>query len=127
MHTYDETLFSDLHKDAYGFRPRGHEFYDASPERKQEIWDSTSQSVLDNIEADKYAATKAERDFRDEISTFIQCGAKDEDTALRWMVQDETFTCLQDVEGWVYDRGILFTDYGRDILEKLVKLVDFQS
>lgn len=35
MYTYSEELFSDFHKDAYGFRPRGHEFYSATPERKQ--------------------------------------------------------------------------------------------
>ena len=39
MYTYSDELFSDLYKDVYGFRPRGHEFFTACPERKQEIWD----------------------------------------------------------------------------------------
>lgn len=37
--TFDENLFSDFHKEVYGFRPRGHEFYTASDERKQVLWD----------------------------------------------------------------------------------------
>ena len=31
-YTYDENIFSDLYKDAFGFRPQGHHFYDADPD-----------------------------------------------------------------------------------------------
>jgi len=34
-YTFDENIFSDLYKDAYGVRPRGHAFYTASNEEKQ--------------------------------------------------------------------------------------------
>ena len=34
-YTFEDNLFSDLHKDAYGFRPRYHRYYEASDDEKQ--------------------------------------------------------------------------------------------
>lgn len=42
QYTFDENLVSDLHKDAYGFRPSGSfwlSWKEASDLRRQEIWD----------------------------------------------------------------------------------------
>ena len=54
-------------------------------------------------------------------------GAGDRQTALRWMLQPagEVFYHRQDVEGWVYGHGILFTDYGRKLVDELIDLVTF--
>ena len=127
MYTYSDELFSDFHKDAYGFRPRGHEFYSATPERKQEIWDATGRA-FDRAQAEE-AELEAESltDFEKEVQTYIELGADDRQTALRWMTQDETFHHSQDVEGWVFDRGILFTDYGRKLVDELKEIVTYAN
>ena len=124
-YTYDENVFSDLHKDAYGFRPRGHEFYDATPERKQEIWDYFCTIVEENIAAEREHEARALRDFEQEVENMIDLGAGDRTTALRWMTQNETFYHEQDVEHWVWNRGILFTDEGRELVEDLMNIVTF--
>jgi len=126
MYTYSEELFSDFHKDAYGFRPTGdHWFYGATPAEKQEIWDAVGRAF------DRRQAEEAEIEaqslakFKEEVQTYIDNGAGDRQTALRWMTQDETFYHSQDVEHWVWKQGILFTDYGRELVKELEKIVEF--
>jgi len=46
-------------------------------------------------------------------------------TALRWMTQGETFYHHQCVEHWVWNQGILFTDYGRELVKELMGIVEF--
>lgn len=126
-YTYSEDIFSDLHKDAYGFRPRGHEFYDATPDRKQEIWDYICEVVEDNIAAEKEHEARAVRDFQRLVHRVIELGACDRKTALRWLTSGETFYNEQCVEQWVWDKGILFTDYGRALVKVLTKIVTFKE
>lgn len=125
MFTYDDNTFSDLHKDAYGFRPRGHRFYDATPAEKQEIWDYTIRALEASIEEEKEREARALEEFEHCLAETIRYGAADRETALRWMTQGKTFHHSQDVEGWVYDQGILFTDYGRKLVKELEKIVEF--
>lgn len=126
-YTFCEDIFSDLHKDAYGFRPRGHEFYDATPERKQEIWDYFCQVVEDNIAAEREHEARAMRDFEQEVQNMIDLGAGDRTTALRWMTQSEEYYTEQCVEHWVWNRGILFTDEGRQLVKDLMNIVTFKE
>jgi len=127
MYDYSEELFSDFHKDAYGFRPRNHRFYDAdtTPAEKQEIWDATGRAFDRRQAEEARREEEALADFKDQITKVIEAGAGDRQTALRWMTQGETFYHHQCVEMWVYDQGILFTDYGRDLVKELMELVEF--
>lgn len=126
-YTYDEDIFSDLHKDAYGFRPRDHEFYDATPDRKQEIWDYFCGIVEENIAAERENQERAVRDFEQEVQNTIGLGASDRATALRWMTQNDLFYHEQSVEHWVWERGILFTDEGRKLVKDLMNIVKFEN
>jgi hypothetical protein len=54
-------------------------------------------------------------------------GAGDEETALRWLTQDQEFYHEQDVEHWVYTQGILFTDYGRELVAQLNNTVSYKE
>ena len=125
MYTYSDELFSDFHKDAYGFRPRDHEFYSATPERKQEIWDAVGRA-FDRRQAEE-AELEAQSliDFEKEVATYIDNGAGDRQTALRWMTQNETFYHSQDIEHWVWGRGVLFTDYGRKLVDELKEIITY--
>jgi hypothetical protein len=57
----------------------------------------------------------------------IEAGAGNRINALRWMTSTETFYHVQDVEGWVYRQGILFTEYGRELVEELMEIVEFEN
>jgi hypothetical protein len=128
--TFEYDLYSDLHKDAYGFRPRGyHRFYadDTTDEERQEFWDWACRDLEIAIEEDQRAKEKAEAEFKGLVQKTIALGAGDEETALRWLVQDEEFYSGQDVEHYVWDKGILFTDYGRELVERLLSIVEFKE
>ena len=128
MYTYSEELFSDFHKDTYGFRPGGYDpFYDATPERKQEIWDQMEQDFLQEMVREQNAKAEALAAFDREIEMFIAFGAKDRTDALRWMTQNEKFYNEQCVEHWVWDKGILFTDEGRALVKELMGIVKFEE
>ena len=125
MYTYSDELFSDFHKDAYGFRPRDHEFYSAAPERKQEIWDATGQRLDRAMQEEAEMADEAVATLEAEIATVMGAGAADRSTALRWMTEDTKFWCGQDVEHWVWGRGVLFTDYGKKLVNELKEVVTY--
>jgi hypothetical protein len=115
--TYDEELFSDLHKDAMGFRPRGHEFYSASRERKQEIWDSYIDTL--NVELERESAERVANSaaFEKKISDLIDMGAGDRETAIRWLMtsddEEDDFTHYG-VSWALYSFG-LTSNYGLEI------------
>ena len=127
--TFDYDLCSDLHKDAYGYRPRHSRFYDeaTTDEERQEMWDWACRDLEIAIEEEQRAKEKAESEFKAMVQKTIELGAGDEETALRWLVQDETFYSGQDVEHWVWDRGILFTDFGRKLVDRLMEIVTFKE
>ena len=126
-YTYSEELFSDFHKDAYGFRPRSHEFYSATPERKQEIWDFVGRAFDRRQEEEAELEAQSLIDFEKEVQAYIELGAGDRQTALRWMSQNETFYHSQDVEHWVWKQGILFTDEGRELVEELKNIIVYKE
>ena len=62
------------------------------------------------LEAEQEA--RSIKEFKALVQKTIANGAGDEETALRWLSQGEKFYHIQDIESWVWDYGILFTDYG---------------
>ena len=125
MYDFDDNIFSDLHKDAYGFRPRGHEYYEALPARKQEIWVKVCEDLEAAQEEEARQAEEAVAEFKAQITKVIEAGAGNRITALRWMTSTETFYHSQDVEHWVYNQCILFTDYGRELVKELESIVEY--
>ena len=56
MFTYSDDCFSDLHKDVYGFRPRGilmEEWHERTPRQKQELWNALCDELEENMKAEK--------------------------------------------------------------------------
>ena len=127
MYDFDDNIFSDLHKDAYGFRPRGHEYYEAAPARKQEIWVKVCEDLEAAQEEEARREQEAVAEFKAQITKVIEAGAGNRITALRWMTSTETFYHSQDVEHWVFNQGFLFTAYGRELVEELCTIVEFTS
>jgi hypothetical protein len=127
--TFEYDLFSDLYKDAHGFRPRYHEFYedDTTDERRQEIWDYTCEVLEETIAQEREHEQRCLRDFEALVEQTIELGAGDEETALRWLTSSEEFYSGQCVEHWVWEKGILFTDYGRKLVDRLLNIVKFKE
>ena len=90
--TFETELFSDLHKDAYGFRPRGHRFYDenCSDEEKQQIWDDTVDAVHEAIDEDHRRQEAAVASFEQQIAANIDLGAGDRTNAIGWGIAANT-------------------------------------
>lgn len=89
-YTFDENIVSDLHKDAYGFRPREmfwSEWNNASNDEKQEIWDGLCKALERAIQEEKEQEEFAVTQFNDRVAKVIATGAPDRETAIRWIVQ----------------------------------------
>lgn len=85
-YTFSTEIFSDLHKDAYGFRPREHRFYDeaTTDAERQRIWDCLCQVVEDNIAAERAHKDRALADFSQRIINNLSMGAETVADAIRW-------------------------------------------
>ena len=135
MYTFSEELLSDLHKDARGFRPRSDAFWtawaDANDQGKQAIWDGLIQEMEIADQEERESEQQSIAEFEDVVQEYISLGAQDRSTALCWLIQDDMFRPgfyhKQDIEHWVYDQGILFTDYGRELVKELMEIVEFEE
>lgn len=95
-----DRCFSDLHKDAYGFRPGPHQF---------ELWNSMNDEQLDAEEAYLYQAIqqsvreeeeaerRAAQQFEAYIAKLMADHSIDRATAIRWDMEAE------DVQGYGLD------------------------
>ena len=131
QHTFDENTLSDLHKDARGFRPRSEYFWaewnEASDDGKQAIWDGLCDEMVQSQEAEAAHERVCVEEFKALVEKTMGYGAPDRESALRWITDGETFYHSQDVEHFVWDRGILFTDYGRELVKELMEIVIFED
>ena len=105
VYTFDEAIISDLHKDARGYHPRSTwwEIWSAAPDaEKQEIWDS----LLDELEwesaREREEAERAVKNFESRIELLISTGARDRDTAIRWLVESLELSEIDKMYGGSY-------------------------
>jgi hypothetical protein len=130
MYTYTTELFSDLHKDVYGYRPRGaamDEWNSRTPRQKNELFNALCDELEEVTRDEKRQADRNLFEFTGQIMDMIELGAKDRETALRWMTQDHEFHSEQDVSHWVWAHGILFTEYGKQLVKDLLKIVEIKE
>jgi len=128
--TYSDDCFSDLHKDVYGFRPRGiiMENWDSmKPAQKQARWDQLCEELAANNKFEKEQEVKAVARFQARVQDVIELGAGNYTNALLWIVGTETFYHIQDVEHFVWEQGILFTDYGKQLVKDLAAIVEYKD
>ena len=87
MYTYTTDLFSDLHKDVYGYRPRGEAMEDwnsRTPRQKNELYNALCDELEEITQDDARRGARNVFEFTGEIMDMIELGAKDRETALRW-------------------------------------------
>ena len=125
--TYSTELVSDLHKDAYGYRPRDRFFADwaeSTGAEKQEVWDIMTATLEANAVLDREQELEATAAMEEYINSL---GAPNRTTALREMMFGKTFYSNQCVEGWVWEKGLLFTDYGKRLVTELLQVVELKG
>ena len=128
--TYSDDCFSDLHKDVYGFRPRGTAMDNwdmMGPTRKQAYWDELCAELEANTIFEKQQAEDAVAKFEARVKDVIELGAGNRTNALLWMTSSEKFFHSQSVEHFVWEQGILFTDYGRQLVKDLCEIVEYEE
>ena len=125
---YDlEMYIYDLHNAAYGVKGRHYDFASMSMDDLRKLADRVADAVEVAEAEEAHAAEVAIADFEATVGEFIEAGAGDRETALRWMTMEETFYVKQDVESWVYGHGFLFTSHGKAVVEELMKIITFKE
>ena len=122
--TYSDELFSDLHKDVHGFRPRGHIFYVSTPAQKQVMWDSLCDQLEVNEENDIKEYVKAEADFEARITKLLSAGAQTPEIAIRWLAESLDNDFMEEFYGaeyLEYTLGLRFSYIAKNYPEYNVK------
>ena len=122
-----ESYIYEGHKDAFGSKGRHYNFDAMSIEDLRKEADWINKAVINAIDEEKAATERALVEFNAPVTSIIELGAGNRINALRWMTSTETFYLEQCVEAWVYNQGILFTDYGRALVKELVAIVTFED
>ena len=92
MYTFDDAVVSDLHKEAYGFRPQGDFFARwkaSSDDQKQAIWDDLHSDAERRWAEDQAEEDRAVADFEGRVLAMQLLGAADRTDAIRWIMSAE--------------------------------------
>lgn len=91
-YTYDASIVSDLHKDAYGFRPSEGwwRLWNTMTDAERQVeWDGLLEDSKAAAEADAAREVEAIRRFEALVVRTIANGAKDRTQALDWIINGE--------------------------------------
>jgi beta-lactamase class D len=108
-YTFDEDIVSDLHKDAWGFRPSSYWWYrwnEGSDASKQSMWNSLIVDLEVAMANQKAAYDAAKSEYEARLAEYISIGAKDRATAIRWLVQSLELT---ETDKWYGAEYICYT------------------
>jgi hypothetical protein len=127
---FDYDTFSDLHKDVHGFRPS--EIFMKNVKRfsnqeRDDLWEALCAQLEENTKAEKAQEEVDIAKFEARIQDVIELGAGNRFNALLWIIGTETFYHIQDVEHFVWEQGILFTDYGKQLVKDLAEIVEYKE
>lgn len=119
------TIHYDLYKDVNGIRPRWYNYKEMTVEDLQKELARLDKQMEQVLEERKKEEKEAEEKFKQTLKKYIEFGAKDEQTALEWIVQKENLRDIQDVEHMIYNLGLLFTPYGKELQKKIMDIKGF--
>jgi hypothetical protein len=87
------SIYSDLFKDCYGFRPRGGNLPNWSIDKWNQEIASLQREREEQIEQEQAAERINVKEFEKTISSLIASGANDRATAIRWMLDANENDC----------------------------------
>ena len=88
-YTFDDDCYSDLHKDVYGFRPRGNAYVawtHMTDDEKQAEWDRLCGRLDEVMKEQQEEEALAIVEFEKMVKKVMATGAGDRLTALRWIM-----------------------------------------
>lgn len=94
-----QSIFWDMYKDAYGFRPRGISTHLWDEDKFNREFDFLQNEITRNEQARRAAEEQAAHQFEMRVQSILSCGAKDRAMALRWIHEaegsngDDEFLC----------------------------------
>lgn len=95
-----QCTYWDMHKDAYGFRPRGIDTSTWSLADFEAEFEQLGKVIEREETARKESEAKAIVRFEEQVTSFIGSGARDRETAIRWFHEaestngDEDYLCF---------------------------------
>ena len=122
-----EQAVYETHKSAYGVKGRHYDFDNMTDQELKDEYERLCDVAHEEYEREQKFYAQQVEEFKALVQKTIDLGAGDEETALRWLTSDEKFYHSQDVESWVWDNNILFTDYGRELVKKLCNVIEFEK
>ena len=115
-------IYSDYHKDAYGFRPR----YNYSNYTLEQLVSDFERfgKVFDENQLEKEIAEKrAIESYEARILVTIELGAKDRKTALEWMC-DADGVDVWDIGYYLWKQGIYdYNEYGAKLKDEIREIM----
>jgi hypothetical protein len=123
IYTFDSNIVSDLHKDAYGFRPKSlfwDEWNDASDDQKQRIWDGLiddlNQSNIEEGLREDAAIAATEKRIQEILDTVVGSTRAD---AIRYL--DEAYDTGGDINFLEFHLGVPYGYLCGRIMGELLK------
>jgi hypothetical protein len=114
-------IYSDFHKDAYGFRPRGIDYSSMTLEELEADFARFAEVCKENAEAEAKAEAKAVEAFNASIASIISMGAGNKATALRWTAEAGVAECNWDMDYYLWKLGIsTYSPAGKAIHDQLL-------
>ena len=95
-----QAIYWDMYKDAYGFRPRGHDTDSWTLEQFEAEFKLLSVAIADAEIERKNREENAVVVFEQRIDSLINLGAKDRVTAIRWIHEAEDTNGDDDYLAW---------------------------
>ena len=111
------SIYSDMFKDAYGFRPRSN-FPETEAEYEEEFT-RLEQSIKWRMEEEAAYEKASIGSFEARIANAMRAGNVDRDTAIRWLAEAEDFIGKYDVVSWTYSLGFGGSTYGDELIAKI--------
>ncbi len=105
-------LYSDYHKEAYGYRPRGVDYSSFTLAELEGDYARFARVCKENEEAEAVLEKRAQEQFEADIAGAIKAGAADRITAIRWLFDgwlngvDIMTVRPQDIEHYLWSTGI---------------------
>jgi len=118
-------IYSDFHKDAYGFRPRYVNYHEFTLEELKADFARFQEVCRENNEYERLANERERAEFEKRVQSVIDMGAGDRETALRWIMDSyENHEFDYGVEGFCnFELRLGFTEYAKQLAIELQPIV----
>lgn len=100
------SLYSDMHKDAHGFRPRGIDYSNWTISKFENEFEYLENVIGRRIAEDNAAYDAAASRFESRVSDTIALGAGSRENAIRWIMDADNAS--GDIEYFCYLNGLRY-------------------